>query len=77
MPCPHCSSHVRINDPATQEGERAIRRNERELLARMVKQGGMTVAELQQLSQVERPLVARLAQILMQAIAERENEDAA
>lgn len=76
VPCPHCSSQVRINDPATQEGERWIRRDERRLLARMVRES-MTAPEIRQLADCDRPLLARLAQSLLQAIADRENEDAA
>lgn len=65
-----------IHDPATQEGERAIRRHERQILAGMVKTA-MTSDELQQLARSHRPMLARLAQTLLAAIAERENEDAA
>ena len=75
-PCADCPAVVRINDPATQEGERWIRRDERRLLARTVRMS-MTTGELRQLAECDRPLLARLARSLLQAIADRENEDAA
>lgn len=75
-PCDQCPSVVKVADPNTQEGERAIRRHERQILAGMVKTA-MSSDELQQLARSQRPVLARLAQTLLAAIAERENEDAA
>lgn len=69
--CTACQ-YVRINDPATQEGERWVRRDERRLLAEMVK-ASMAVENLRRLTKTEQKLLAQLAQSLLTAIAEREN----
>lgn len=73
--CTACQ-YVRISDPATQEGERWVRRDERRLLAEMVK-ASMTVENLRRLTKTEQKLLAQLAQSLLTAIAERENEGTA
>ena len=71
QPCHECPIHTWAIIRSNAEAERAIRREERSELARLVR-ASMTTNELRQLAECDRPLLALLARSLMQAIADRE-----
>lgn len=72
-PCDECPIHMwaALSNPEAVNVERWARRDERRILAALVKKS-MTTENIRQLSLANQKLLVELAQVLLQAIADQE-----